>query len=260
MQEYTVANKNIIVTDSAQELSDVVVSFLVQRMKASSLLPTFSVLLSTEMSCDRIYKRLIKSYQKGEISFHKIAAFLSEEFVDPSAAEKTTLKNDNPASRAFAMQQSFFQEVDFKEQNIYSPDTENISKPGAYDALIQNHGGINITLCTLGSSGRLCLNQTGALRDTQTRLVDLPEAVTAEINGQNMARKAVTVGVKTIMSAQEVICVVQGKEKKDAVRKMLKEQMSPSCPASFLREHRSLTLIIDRNAAAGLGQLSNLQD
>src|SRR3989338_949883 len=138
MQEYTVANKNIIVTDSAQELSDVVVSFLVQRMKASSLLPTFSVLLSTEMSCDRIYKRLIKSYQKGEISFHKIAAFLSEEFVEPSAKDTMTLKKDNPAGRAFALQQSFFQEVDFKEKNIFAPDSVNIKKPGTYDALIQS--------------------------------------------------------------------------------------------------------------------------
>lgn len=260
MQEYTIANKDIIVADSPQELSDVVVSFLVQRMKASSLLPTFNVLFSTEMDCDRIYKRLIKSYQKGEISFHKIGAFLSEEFVEQAAAGKMVLKRDNPAGRGFAMQHSFFQEVDFKEQNIHAPGSEDIKKPGSYDSLIQSRGGINIALCVLGSGGRLGLNQSGALRDTQTRLMNIEGNVAAEINGQPLSRQAITVGVKTVFSAQEIICVAQGKEKKEAVRKMLREQVSPACPASFLREHRNLNLIIDKNAASGLGQLSNLQD
>lgn len=61
---------------------------------------------------------------------------------------------------------------------------------------------------------------------------------------------AVTLTIPTLLRGETLLCVVPGPRKAAAVRAMLTEPISLSCPASVLRRHPSCTLYLDAGSAA----------
>ncbi len=62
--------------------------------------------------------------------------------------------------------------------------------------------------------------------------------------------QAITVGIREIMSAENILLVASGASKAEAVYKMLKDDIHNSCPASILRVHKSVTIVVDEAAAS----------
>ena len=63
----------------------------------------------------------------------------------------------------------------------------------------------------------------------------------------------VTLSVPTLRSANEILFIVAGEQKADAVRRAFVDEPSDAAPASLVRAHRGRTrAIVDRAAAAGL--------
>ena len=59
-------------------------------------------------------------------------------------------------------------------------------------------------------------------------------------------------GIGTILNAREIVLLATGAGKADAVAAALREPVTEGCPASLLRGHRSVTWVLDRDAASGL--------
>jgi hypothetical protein len=62
--------------------------------------------------------------------------------------------------------------------------------------------------------------------------------------------EALTVGLRTIVAARELLMLVTGASKAPALRAMLEEPPGPHCPASLLRDHPRLTVVCDEPAAS----------
>ena len=62
-------------------------------------------------------------------------------------------------------------------------------------------------------------------------------------------RRALTMGIETILSAREVLLVAVGEEKARPLAAALAGPVTPHLPASFLSLHPRLTVIADRAAA-----------
>lgn len=258
MQEYRICSKEIIITDSPQELADVVVSFLIQKMKASSLLPSYNILLHVDPVLERVYARLARSYQKGEISFHKISCFQTDEFALKTEAARNVLNEGDLGSQSSCMKKIFFDEVDAKKNNIFYPAQENIKNPGFYDRFIQQRGGLNVCLCACGNDGRIGFNQIGSAKESVTRMEAVKASTQEEyknIYGKIIPSETITVGLQTILSAQEIIFVISGKEKSSIATRILKESPSPLLPATFLKEHERIKYIFDKFAAKDVQSL-----
>jgi glucosamine-6-phosphate deaminase len=58
-----------------------------------------------------------------------------------------------------------------------------------------------------------------------------------------LPRRAVTIGIGTILEARRILVLVSGRAKRDALRAMLHGPISPTCPASALRLHPDVTVI-----------------
>ena len=63
-------------------------------------------------------------------------------------------------------------------------------------------------------------------------------------------RYAISMGIKTIMMAEHVILLANGKNKAEAVYKAVCGDVTPEAPASILQLHRDVAVIVDKEAAA----------
>ncbi len=67
-------------------------------------------------------------------------------------------------------------------------------------------------------------------------------------------RRAMTVGIGTLLEARHLVLIVAGAAKADVLRRALREPMTASVPASWLRlAGERLTVIADEAAASALG-------
>ncbi len=57
-------------------------------------------------------------------------------------------------------------------------------------------------------------------------------------------------GIATIMKAKKIVLIATGKNKAEAVRKMIKDDISEDCPASILHKHEACLVFLDSDAAS----------
>src|SRR5205823_5029284 len=78
----------------------------------------------------------------------------------------------------------------------------------------------------------------------------------AGVDAANLPREALTVGLRTLRAAREVLVLAAGEAKADALHAMLEGAVGPAVPASLLRDHPAVTVICDAGAAARLAPVA----
>lgn len=118
---------------------------------------------------------------------------------------------------------------------------------------------VDILFAGIGENGHLAFNDPPA--DFQAEdpylIVDLDEACRQQqVNEgwfsklEDVPRKAISMSVRQILRAQEIIVTVPDTRKAKAVRACLEGDISPMMPASILRSHRNTTIYLDADSAA----------
>ena len=116
---------------------------------------------------------------------------------------------------------------------------------------------IDLAVLGLGRDAHVAFNEPGSRSDDGVRRVALKpstiEAAAADFGGAGgVPREALTVGLRTLRAAREVLLLVTGEEKAEALLEMLEGPAGSDVPASLLRGHPCLTVLCDRAAAARL--------
>lgn len=125
----------------------------------------------------------------------------------------------------------------------------------AHEEAIARAGGLDLIMLGLGPNGHLASNEPGSRFDSRTRPVALTPGTVAyiltdETADPRVADRAVTLGLATILEAREVVLLVSGAAKRQALRATLTGPVSEACPASLLQRHPRLTVLTDREATA----------
>lgn len=122
-----------------------------------------------------------------------------------------------------------------------------------HERRIASQGGLDVVVLGLGQNGHLGFNEPGSLPDSVGRLIDLqPSSVEAnrEWFGSDYApSRGVTVGLRTILAARQLMIMAYGSHKTTAVKAMLQGPMAVQCPASFLQAHANAWVFLDQPAA-----------
>jgi glucosamine-6-phosphate deaminase len=122
---------------------------------------------------------------------------------------------------------------------------------------------IDVAFVGIGENGHLAFNDPPA--DFQTEepylIVDLDEACRQQQVGEGWFKsisevpgRAISMSVRQILKAREIIAVVPGSRKAKAVQACLEGEISPMSPASILRTHHNTAVYLDRDSAALLKQ------
>jgi glucosamine-6-phosphate deaminase len=128
----------------------------------------------------------------------------------------------------------------------------------AHERAILALGGLDLVILGLGRNGHIGFNEPGSSPDAAGGVVSLsPTSVEANrqwFGGDFAPSRGVTTGMHTILSAKTILLLAFGSHKSQAVGRMIDGRMDDSCPASFLQAHSDVLVLLDEDAAAGLGR------
>ncbi|MBQ7636365.1 MAG: glucosamine-6-phosphate deaminase [Lachnospiraceae bacterium] len=213
-------------------------------ISAQVILEPHSVLgLATGSTPIGTYKQLIDWYNKGDIDFSKARSVNLDEYIG--------LDGTNDQSYRYFMDNNFFNGINIKKENTYVPNgmAEDLEAECArYDELISSLGGIDLQLLGIGHDGHIGFNEPGAAFEKTTHIVELEETTikaNARFFGSEEAvpKKAITMGIKSIMRAKRLLLIANGPDKRDIMEKALHGPVTPMVPASILQFHPNLTVV-----------------
>ncbi|MFO8043228.1 MAG: PIG-L family deacetylase, partial [Alkalispirochaeta sp.] len=128
-----------------------------------------------------------------------------------------------------------------------------------YEAEITKDGGLDIALPGISPAGHIGFNGPGSGLASPTRVVNIDRArrisLAADFFGtENVPRRALTVGLSTILSARTIFIVQLGEGRAPIVARMIEGEYDPSLPATAIQHHADTTLITDDSASGDLTQ------
>ena len=209
--------------------------------------------LPTGSSPMGMYKELIKLNKAGKVSFKNVVTFNMDEYVN--------LPKDHPESYYSFMWNNFFSHIDIQEKNVNildgnAPDLE--AECAGYEERIKKLGGINLFVGGIGPDGHIAFNEPGSSLSSLTRVKTLTyDTIIAnsrffdgDVN--KVPKTALTVGVKTVLDADEVLIIVNGHNKARALRHAIEEGVNHMWTISCLQMHPKGIIICDEEATTEL--------
>lgn len=199
--------------------------------------------LATGGSPIGFYESLVDRFKKGGFSFQEAQSFNLDEYVGIAQA--------NPTSYHSYMANNLFSHVDLLETNRHLPNglACNLEEEcAAYEQKIKQSGGIDLQLLGIGVNGHIGFNEPGTSFQSTTHVVALAEE-TREENAkyfdskEQVPTQAITMGIKTIMQAKQIVLLAFGEHKTEAIKRLRLEGISEDFPASILKEHAHVTVI-----------------
>ena len=194
------------------------------------------------------YKQLIDWYNKGDLDFAEVHTVNLDEYVG--------LSPEHDQSYRYFMQTNLFDHINIKRENTNVPNglAEDLEAECArYNQVIRDLGGIDIQVLGMGHNGHIGFNEPGHAFELETHAVDLTQT-TIDANARFFAskdevpRRAVTMGIKSIMQAKQILVVVSGADKADIVKAAFTGPVTPEVPASILQMHPDVVLVGDKAA------------
>ena len=242
MVKKQVGNINVIIAENYDELSKLAADLIanqVQAKKDSTLgLATGSTPIGT-------YKELV---QKG-LDFASIKSFNLDEYFP--------IAKQSDQSYSYFMNENLFKLTNISADNCDIPSGEAADAQAEcdrYEIAIKAAGGIDLQLLGLGLNGHIGFNEPDNHFPMKTHLTPLTQS-TINANSRlfesadDVPKKAITMGLGTIMSAKSILMLISGEAKADIAKAVICGKVDPQVPGSILQMHNDVTAILDKAAA-----------
>ena len=213
--------------------------------------------LATGSSPLSVYRELVRLHKEENLSFENVISFNLDEYYP--------LIKEDVQSYHFFMYSNLFDHVNIKPENInipsgeVSPEKLRISCI-SYEEKIKSAGGIDLQILGIGTNGHIGFNEPGSHLNSETRTITLDhltrfDAAPAFQGIENVPRKAVTMGIQTILNAKRVLLMAWGSYKAEIIQKAIEGEISCFIPTTYLQHHKNTTLVIDTEAASELTRI-----
>lgn len=209
--------------------------------------------LATGSTPTRVYAELVKMHQQG-LSFKNVITFNLDEYYP--------MQPDFLQSYVRFMNEHLFNHIDIPKENINIPDglipKEQVADYcKAYDQKIDSLGGIDLQILGIGRTGHIGFNEPGSSERSQTRLITLDQVTRIDaasdfFSEANVPKKAITMGVGTILKSKRAIMMAWGEGKSPVIRKAVEGPVTDQIPSSFLQKHPNAVVVLDEAASSKL--------
>ncbi len=199
------------------------------------------------------YNELVRLNEAGTLSFQNVVTFNMDEYVG--------LPQEHPESYHSFMWKHLFGRIDIPKENVNilngnAPDLA--AECAGYEERIRKVGGIHLFLGGVGVDGHLAFNEPGSSLTSRTREVRLTTD-TRIVNSRffdndpnQVPETALSVGVGTVMDAEEVLIIVNGHNKARALRQLVEEGVNHMWTGSALQMHPQGIIVCDDPATIEL--------
>lgn len=206
--------------------------------------PDAVIALTAGHSTAILYAVLSRMREEGEVSFQKARLFAVTEYVGVEYGH---------SCRA-VLERELINNIDVEPANVFYPDPDDCE---GYDRLIERAGGLDLAVLGIGLNGHIGYNEPATPFDSRTHVQKLTDATKRQLIAsgsapETLAERAVTMGIKTIIEARDIILLAFGREKAAAVFEMVYGKTITYVPASFLQIPLCTAVYLDEAAAEKL--------
>lgn len=207
-------------------------------------------------STHSIYSELIRLHNEGKVDFRNVIVYNISEFFPLVAGGPSTMARLNDV---------FLKHIDIKPENVRTIDP-SVTKEDmyeyckAYEQSIADEGGIDITVCEVGSLGTLAFNEPGSAASSLCRLVllgsEARHIIAKDYGCDDAPTTAITLGISNLLRARRILTMSWGENNASIIKKTVEEPASSAVPASFLQGHPHAKVVVDLPAAEDLTRIS----
>ena len=245
----------LIIQENYEQISKWAAAYIVR--KINNFKPTadrpFVLGLPTGSSPLGTYHELIRLHKDGQISFKNVVTFNMDEYVG--------LSKTHPESYYSFMWNNFFSCIDIPKNNVnlLNGNASDLDKEcRKYEEKIKSYGKIHLFVGGIGPDGHIAFNEPGSSLSSRTRMKNLAtDTIIAnsrffDNDITKVPKKALTVGVGTVMDAEEVLIIVNGHSKARALRHAVEEGINHMWTISALQLHPKGLIVCDEAATEEL--------
>jgi len=234
--------------EDSKQVSQVVASEIAALIKERAAAGKHCVLgLATGSTPVNVYSELVRMHRGEGLSLSNVITFNLDEYFP--------MQPDCLQSYVRFMREHLFDHVDIAEENTHIPDGAIAVEQVADWCRQYEANGI-------GRTGHIGFNEPGSGTDSQTRLITLDrltciDAASDFFGIENVPRRAITMGVGTILKARKILLLAFGENKAAVVARSVEGDMTPTIPATFLQLHPNTEFVLDQAAAAELRDIKS---
>ena len=218
--------------------------------------------LATGSTPEGLYRCLIEIARREAIDFSQVTTFNLDEYED--------LPANHPQSYHTFMWENLFTGLGLREEQtnllsgIAPVGSDAATECVQYEQKIRRAGGIDIQVLGIGGDGHIAFCEPGSSLAGRTSVVSLhPQTISDNARffeqETDVPRRALSMGVGTILEARCCLILAKGKNKAEPWAKMIEGPVSSQVPASALQLHPWTIAISDEEAASDLKNLDYYQ-
>ncbi|HEY0760374.1 MAG TPA: glucosamine-6-phosphate deaminase [Acidisarcina sp.] len=240
----------VIVRPTAAHAADLAVKLIAARL---SVKPALVLGLATGRTMEAVYDRLAALHEHDGLSFARCTTFNLDEYIGVTP--------DSEHSYRYYMNRHLFERVDIDVAGTHVPHgmaADLRAEAERYERLIGQAGGIDLQLLGIGEAGHIGFNEPLSALMSRTR----DKALTPATRQQNavmfggdverVPRRALTMGVGTILEARELLLLATGAAKVGILAKAIEGPITSMISASAIQLHPNCKVVLDEAAASEL--------
>lgn len=239
----------VIIRPSANEAAELVAKIVADELRKN---PHIVLGLATGRTMERVYEKLVRMHREDGLDFSLCRTFNLDEYVG--------LSPNDAHSYRYYMNEHLFSKVNIDLRNTHLPNgmAVDLNKEcEEYERLIQHSGSIDLQLLGIGRSGHIGFNEPLSALQSRTRVKALSPQTIEQNAGffedkSKMPRRAITMGVGTILDCRRCILLATGEEKAEIIAKAVEGPITSMISATALQLHPRCTVIVDELAASKL--------
>ena len=240
---------NVIVTDNFEQTCNIAANLIGDVIRNK---PDARLGLATGSTAQGVYPFLVRANQEGKLDFSRANTINLDEYVG--------LAPDHPQSYRRFMDENLFDHINIDKRNtIVAKGTGDIEAnvQAFRDALAEKP--IDVQLLGIGVDGHVGFNEPGRVLYDGAHVEELDES-TIDANARFFATRdevptrAISMGMGDILRAKKLLLLATGENKAEAMKGLLlNEELDVQNPATLVKTHPDVTVIIDRELAELVG-------
>jgi glucosamine-6-phosphate deaminase len=240
----------VIIRPDAEQAANLAALLIAARLRAK---PDLVLGLATGRTMERVYDRLVTTHRNEGLDFSRSRTFNLDEYIGVPAEDEHSYR--------YYMNQHLFSRVNIDLANTHIPDgmASDLREEAAhYEQLIRGAGGIDVQLLGIGEAGHIGFNEPLSALMSRTRekaLTPVTRQQNAGMFGGNadkVPKRALTMGVGTILDSRELLLLATGGAKASILAKAVEGPITAMISASAMQLHANCKVIVDEEAAGEL--------
>jgi glucosamine-6-phosphate deaminase len=241
----------VIIRPDQNQAAALVAQLIARELRAN---PSLVLGLATGKTMEAVYRQLVVLHRETGLDFAFCTTFNLDEYVGLGA--------EHPNSYRHYMHHHLFQHVNLDLRNTHLPNglaPDLDAECRRYEDLIQRVGGIDVQLLGIGRSGHIGFNEPLSALRSRTRVKSLTPTTLTQNAGyfggmENMPRRALTMGVGTILDSRRCLLLATGVSKAPIISKAVEGPITSMISATALQLHPRCSVVVDEPAASLLAE------